>query len=73
VNIYIHGGVGGDGMPSQYGELPPTNGGDVMAGLGHPSTFQWGSRLGFITAVTLLNGSQPNFARCLAISDLHLT
>ena len=26
------------------------------------------SRLGFLTAPTLLNGDQPNFARCLAVS-----
>ena len=39
-----------------------------MAGLGHPSIFQRLSRLGFVTAATVLNGSQPNFARCLAVS-----
>jgi len=33
-------------MPSQYGELRSTNGRDRLAGLGHPSIFQWGSRLG---------------------------
>jgi len=33
----------------------------------HPSKFQRGLRLGFITAVTLLNRSRPNFARCLAV------
>jgi len=36
--------------------------------LGHPSKFQQVSRLGFVTATTSLNGSQPNFARGLAIS-----
>jgi len=36
--------------------------------MGHPSEFQRVSRLGFITAATSLNGSQPNFARCLAVS-----
>ena len=36
--------------------------------MGHPSKFQRLSRLGFVTAVTSLNGSQPNFARCLAVS-----
>jgi len=36
--------------------------------LGHPSKFQRASRLGFITAATSLNGGQPNFARCLAVS-----
>jgi len=36
--------------------------------LGHPSKFQRVSRLGFVTAPTLLNGGQPNLARCLAVS-----
>jgi len=36
--------------------------------LGHPSKFQLVSRLGFVTAQTSLNGGQPNFARCLAVS-----
>jgi len=36
--------------------------------LGHPSKFQRVSRLGFVTAATSLNGSQPNFARCLAVA-----
>jgi len=53
---------------SQYGELRPTNGWDLLAGLGHPSKFQRVSRLGFVTAETSLNGGQPNFARCLAVS-----
>jgi len=35
---------------------------------GHPSKFQRVSRLGFVTGATSLNGSQPNFARCLAVS-----
>jgi len=35
---------------------------------GHPSKFQRFSRLGFVTAATSLNGGQPNFARCLAVS-----
>ena len=38
-----------------------------MAGLRHPSKFQRGSCLGFVTAATSLDGSQPNFARCLAV------
>ena len=37
-------------------------------GLGHPSQFQRVSHLGFVTAATSLNGGQPNFARCLAVS-----
>jgi len=36
--------------------------------LGHPSKFQRVSRLGFVTAATSLNESQPNFARCSAVS-----
>jgi len=55
-------------MSSQYGELRPTNGWDQLASLGHPSKFKWVSHLGFVTAATSLNGSQPNFAQCLAIS-----
>jgi len=39
-----------------------------LGSLGHPSKFQWVLSLGFITAPTSLNGSQPNFARCLAVS-----
>jgi len=39
-----------------------------LASLGHPSKFQWVSRLAFVIAATSLTGSQPNFARCLAIS-----
>ena len=53
---------------SQYGELWPTNGSDLLASLGHPSKFQRVSRLGFVTAATSLNGGQPNFAWCLAVS-----
>ena len=36
--------------------------------LGHPSKFQWVSRLAFITAATLRTRSKPYFARCLAVS-----
>jgi len=55
-------------MSSQYGELRRTNGWDRLASLGHPGKFQGLSRLGFVTAPTSLNGGQPNFARCLAVS-----
>jgi len=55
-------------MSSQYGELQPTSGWDRFVSLGHPSKFQRVLRLGFVTAATSLNGSQPNFARCLAVS-----
>ena len=49
-------------MSSQCGEIRPTS------GLRHPCKFQRVSRLGSVTAATSLNGSQPNFARCLAVS-----
>jgi len=52
---------------SQY-ELWPTNGWDLLGSLGHPNKFKWVSRLGFVTAPTSLNGGQPNFSQCLAIS-----
>jgi len=55
-------------MSSQYGELRPTSGWDRFVSLGHPSKFQRVSCLGFVTAATSPNGSQPNFARCLAVS-----
>jgi len=55
-------------MSSQYGELRPTSGWNRLVSLGHPNKFQRVSRLGFVTAATLLNGSQPNFARCLVVS-----
>jgi len=37
-------------MPSQYGELRPTSGWDVLASLGHASSFQRVSRLCSVTA-----------------------
>ena len=46
----------------------PNNSWDLLATLGHPSKFQLISRLGFVTAPTLLNGGQQNFAGCFAIS-----
>ena len=55
-------------MSSQYGKLQPTNGCDRLASLRHPSEFQRVSRLGFVTAPKSLNGGQPNFAWCLAVS-----
>ena len=55
-------------MPSQYGELRPTNDWDLLASLGNPSRFQRVSCFGFVTVATSLNRSQPNFARCLAVS-----
>ena len=41
-------------MPSQYGELRPTSGWDLLASLGHSSTLQRVSRLG---SVRLLHGT----------------
>jgi len=55
-------------MSSQYGELRPTSSWNRFGCLGHPSKFQRVSGLGFVTAAMSLNGSQPNFAGCLAIS-----
>jgi len=55
-------------MLSQYGESRPNSGWDWFAGLGHPNKFQWVSRFGFVNAPTSLNGGQPNFAWCLAVS-----
>jgi len=41
--------------------------------LGRPSKFQRFSRLGFVTAATSLNGSQPNFAGCLAVFYIYIS
>jgi len=49
-------------MSSQYGELRPTSGWDVLASLGHPSTFQRVSHRGNVTARHSSGGRQPNFA-----------
>ena len=54
--------------PPQYSELRPTSGWDRFGSLEHPCKFQRVSRLSSITAATSLTGSQPNFARCLAVS-----
>jgi len=55
-------------MSSQYGKMSLTNGWHLLASLGYLSKFQRVSRLGFVTAPTSLNGGQPNFVRCLAVS-----
>jgi len=54
-------------MSSQYGALRPTTGLDRFVSLEHRNKFQRVSRFGFVTAAKL-NESQPNFARCLAVS-----
>jgi len=46
-------------MSSQYGELRPTSGWDLLAGLGHPSKLQRVSRLGRVTARHSSSGRQP--------------
>jgi len=55
-------------ISSQYDERRPTSGWDRFVTLGHPSKFRQVSRLGFVTAATSLNRSEPNFVRCLAVS-----
>jgi len=49
-------------MFSQYNELRPTSGWDLLASLGHPSKFQRLSPLGRVTARHSSSGRQPNFA-----------
>jgi len=49
-------------MSSQYGELRPTSGLDLLASLGHPCKFQRVSRLGSVTARHSSNGRQSNVA-----------
>jgi len=55
-------------MFSQYGESQPSSGWDRFTSLGHPNKFQRVSRVGFVTSPMSLNGRQPNFAWCLAVS-----
>jgi len=55
-------------MSSEYSELQPINGWDLLVSLGHSSKFQWFSRFGFVTAATSLNRSRPKFALCSAVS-----
>jgi len=49
-------------MFSQYGELRPSNGWDLLAHLEHPIKFQRVSRLGSVTARHSSSGRQPKFA-----------
>ena len=49
-------------MSSQYGELRPTNGWDLLASLGHHCKFQRVLRLGSVTARQSSSGRQPNYA-----------
>ena len=48
-------------VSSQYGELRPTSGWDLLASLGHPCKFQRVSRLSSVTARHSSSGRQPNF------------
>jgi len=52
---------------SQYGNFGPLTA-ESGSGVWTPSKFQRVSRLGFVTAPKSLNGGQPNFAQCLAVS-----
>jgi len=49
-------------MSSQYGELWPISGCDLLASLGHPCKFQRVLHLGSVTARQSSSGRQPNFA-----------
>jgi len=49
-------------MSSEYGVLRTTSGWDLLASLGHPSTFQRVLSLGSVTAPHSSSGHQPNFA-----------
>jgi len=49
-------------VSSQYGELRPTNGWDLLASLGHPSKFKRVLRLGSVTVRHSSSERQPNFA-----------
>jgi len=47
-------------MSSQYGEIRPISGRDLLASLGHPCKFQQVSHLGSVTAQHCSSGHQPN-------------
>jgi len=49
-------------MSSQYGQLRPTSGWDLLASLGHPCKFQRVWRFGSVTARHSSTGRQPKFA-----------
>jgi len=49
-------------MASQYRELWPNSGSDLLVSLGHPCKLQRVSRLGSVTARHSSSGRQPNFA-----------
>ena len=49
-------------------KLRPISGSHRFTSLGYSSKFQRVSRVGFLTVLMSLNGRQPNFVRCLAVS-----
>jgi len=58
-------------MPSQYGELRPTSGWNLLASLGHLSKFQPVLRLGSVTARHSSSGNQPKIAALNRGHQLH--
>jgi len=60
-------------MSSQYGELWPTGGWDLLASLGHPCKFQRVLRFVSVTAQHSSIGHQPNFAALNRGHHVHLT
>jgi len=59
-------------MSSQYGELRPTSGWDLLVSLRHPSKFQWILRHCFVTAWHSSSGRQPKFVALNRGRHLHL-
>ena len=59
-------------MSSQYGELRPISGWDLLASLRHPCKFQRASRLGSLTALHSSKERQPNFAALNSGRHLYL-
>ena len=55
-------------MSSQYVNFSPLTAEIGSLQFGAPRQISTDSRLGFVTAATSLNGSQPNFARSLALT-----
>ena len=56
---------------SQYGEIQPASGWNLLASLGHSSKFQCVSHLGSITAWHSSRGRQPKFAALNSGCHLH--
>jgi len=60
-------------MSTQYDELAPTSGWEQFTSLWHPSKFQRVLRVGFVTALTSLNGRQPNCTMFCRLLGWHTT